>query len=269
MHDRATLACGTGIAASPPRTDIGRPLPNPFVDDATPVSSDGASSAPDPAQMPITTLSAGVLVVSNLSVRAPSTAAALEQLRVEARRAGADALAEPRFQRSADGVEGTALAVSHVPDPNGLDVITDADRARGAQVIVVESLGTQRAEVVGPVEIEEPPGLGRRGLADLRARAAQLGAEGLTSIEVHAAEEGATRFSGLAVRFRDVLRGRPYEVLGELEFDASSLREDEIYTELRRRAHRMHADLLLDVRVELDASGALQVHAEAVRLLER
>src|SRR5690348_12364250 len=59
--------------------------------------------------------------------------------------------------------------------------ITDADRARGEQVVVLESLGSRRAEVVGLIDVHEETGNESRGLTDLRARAAQIGAEALTS----------------------------------------------------------------------------------------
>ncbi len=149
--------------------------------------------------------------------------------------------------------------------------ITDADRARGERVVVLESLAGQRVEVVGAIDVHEPSGYESRGVADLRAKAAQLGAEGLVNVESHppAPGEDVTHFSGLAVRFRDLLRGRPYEIIGEVDVDASMLHEDEAYAELRRRARAMHADLLLGVRFDHgDGTGPLHMRAQAIRVLD-
>ena len=147
--------------------------------------------------------------------------------------------------------------------------ITDADRARGEQVVVLESLGNRRAEVVGLIDVHEETGNESRGLTDLRARAAQVGAEALTSVEVHppASGENITHFSGMAIRFNDLLRGRPYDVIAEIDVDASMLHEDDAYAELRRRAREMHADLLLDVRFDHgDGTGPLHLRAQAIHI---
>ncbi len=150
--------------------------------------------------------------------------------------------------------------------------ITDADRQLGERVVLLQSLAGQHVEVVGAVDVHEPPGYESQGLADLKARAAQLGAQGLTSVETHppAPGENVTHFSGLAIRFNDLLRGRPYTVIGEVDVDASMLHEDEAYAELRRRARELHADLLLGVRFDHgDGTGPVHLKAQAIRILQQ
>ena len=164
-----------------------------------------------------------------------------------------------------------AHATAPPPGSVPYDQATAADRRRGEQVPLVYLLDGEQPEILGVVQVTEPRGRESMGIADLRTRAAQLGAGGLTNIQITPPVDGSgpTHFTGVAIRARDLLHGRPYEEVAILLIDAPPQREAVAFTELRRRAGQMNADLLLDVRLVPGEEGRPpRLRARAVRLLD-
>ncbi len=112
-------------------------------------------------------------------------------------------------------------------------------------------------ELVGLVDIHEPVESVDRALQVLRRKAAKMGAEAVVGVEFHHGEPGEepTHLSGLAVRCKDLVRGRAYDVLGRVEVRGKMGDEDEAAKELLARATAMHADLLINIGFEHGEGG--------------
>ncbi len=85
-----------------------------------------------------------------------------------------------------------------------------------------------------------------------------------------AAEQGsdplALHLSGTAVRFRDLIGGRPYEVIGRIEVSAGMTHEDQALAQLRRRARAVHADLIIGIAFHHgNGEGGIGVEGTAIR----
>jgi uncharacterized protein YbjQ (UPF0145 family) len=107
-------------------------------------------------------------------------------------------------------------------------------------------------ELVGLVDIHEPVESVDQALTVLRRKAAKMGADAVVGVEFHHGEPGEepTHLSGMAVRCKDLLKGREYEVLGRLEVKGKMGHEDDADKELIERATAMHADLVIDIGFE-------------------
>jgi uncharacterized protein YbjQ (UPF0145 family) len=124
-------------------------------------------------------------------------------------------------------------------------------------------------ELVGLVDIHEPVDSVDRALTVLRRKAAKMGAEAVLGVEFHHGEPGEepTHLSGMAVRCKDLVNGREYEVLGKIEVKGKMGKEDEADKELMARAGAMHADLVIDIGFEHGEGGTepTRVWGTAVR----
>lgn len=145
--------------------------------------------------------------------------------------------------------------------------ITAAARAAAENVRVLQTSDGRATEVIGLVDVHEHMGHEDEALADLRARAAMLGAEAVVGAEFHHGDGGGnvTHLSGMAVRFRDLLQGRQYDVISRLDVDGSMFQEDAAYAELRRRAGQLHADLIVGISFEHGESGPTHLTGTAIR----
>ncbi len=85
---------------------------------------------------------------------------------------------------------------------------------------------------------------------------------------VHRRLGEATHLSGSAVRCKDLLRGRRYEVLGKIEVTAAMDHEDEALAELKARARARGANLIIDVGFEHGDAAKTRVVGTAVRAFE-
>jgi uncharacterized protein YbjQ (UPF0145 family) len=112
-------------------------------------------------------------------------------------------------------------------------------------------------ELVGLVDIHEPVESVDQALTVLRRKAAKMGAEAVLGVEFHHGEPGEepTHLSGMAVRCKDLLKGREYDVLGKIEVKGKMGKEDEADKELMARAGAMHADLIIDIGFEHGEGG--------------
>jgi uncharacterized protein YbjQ (UPF0145 family) len=127
-------------------------------------------------------------------------------------------------------------------------------------------------ELVGLVDIHEPVESVDRALEVLRRKAAKMGAEEVVGVEFHHGEPGEepTHLSGMAVRCKDLLQGRQYDVIGRIEVQGKMGKEDEADKELLQRASAMHADLVIDIGFEHGEGGSepTKVWGTAIRFKE-
>ena len=133
-----------------------------------------------------------------------------------------------------------------------------ATLARAAKMKVAESddIGCT-TEALGPVDVHKKMESTAEALENLKRRAAALGADGLTHVEFEHGEGGkeVTHLSGMAVRCNDLIKGRAYETIGEVQVDGSMGGEERAFTKLREKARSMHADMLINVRFEHGEGG--------------
>jgi uncharacterized protein YbjQ (UPF0145 family) len=127
-------------------------------------------------------------------------------------------------------------------------------------------------ELVGLVDVHEPVESVDRALEVLRRKAAKMGAEEVVGVEFHHGEPGEepTHLSGMAVRCKDLLQGRQYDVIGRIEVQGKMGKEDEADKELLQRASAMHADLVIDIGFEHGEGGSepTKVWGTAIRFKE-
>lgn len=124
------------------------------------------------------------------------------------------------------------------------------EAARHVRVMARNDLGCT-TEVVGLVDVHESMETTEAALMELKMRAAELGGEAVVGTDFeHGEGHGPTHLSGMAVRCRDLVHGRAYDVLGTVEVDGAMDHEDDAFERIKERARTMHADLLLDVRFD-------------------
>jgi uncharacterized protein YbjQ (UPF0145 family) len=107
-------------------------------------------------------------------------------------------------------------------------------------------------EVLGTVDVHEHMGTEEQALGVLRGRAAALGAEAVVGVEFHHGEghAEAVHLSGMAVRCKDLVQGRAYDVIGTIDVPGSMGHEDDAFDRLRIKARDMHADLIIDTHFQ-------------------
>ena len=168
---------------------------------------------------------------------------------------------------SVSGCAAFVDARGHAPVGLGRHEVPSA--GRGANIAIIESEHVDRPmEVLGFVDVHEPVTTQAEAIAELREHAAELGAEAVIGVELHHGEGGPapSHLSGTAVRFRDLIRGRSYDVLGELDVNAPMGHEDDANRELGRRALALGADLITNVKFDHgEGEGPLRVTGTAIR----
>ena len=180
----------------------------------------------------------------------------------------------------------TPVVVEQPPPPPA------APPVDSSHVLVLQGSAERPTEVIGLVDVHGRMGEEGEALGRLRERAAQMGADAVLYVEFHHGgehhhEEGqaedsdgavdeaaaesdpmALHLSGEAVRFRDLLGGRQYQVISELDVAAPMGDEAQGLAELDRRALELHADLIVGVRF-VHGSGDVPLHVSgsAVRFV--
>src|SRR5262245_20935919 len=121
--------------------------------------------------------------------------------------------------------------------------------AKAANVKVLENengLGCP-AEALGPVDVHKKMETTQsQALEGLKRRAAALGAAAVVNVEFEHGEGGKepTHLSGLAVRCNDLLKGRSYDVIGQVEVKGDMGKEERTFNDLMAKARTLNADLL-------------------------
>ena len=132
--------------------------------------------------------------------------------------------------------------------------------AKAANVKVLENesgLGCP-AEALGPVDVHKKmETTQQQALEGLKRRAAALGAEAVVNVEFEHGEGGKepTHLSGLAVRCNDLLKGRSYDVIGEVEVKGDMGKEERTFDALMAKARTLHADLLINIKYDHGEGG--------------
>jgi uncharacterized protein YbjQ (UPF0145 family) len=153
------------------------------------------------------------------------------------------------------GDEAHEGAADHDDEPLPSDPATIA-RAASVRVIQNDSLGCE-AEALGPIDVHKKMESTQQALDALKLRAAALGADAIIGVDFEHGEGGdaPTHLSGMAVRCRDLLRGRSYDVIGKVEVRGAMGKEEDAFSELKAKARAMRADLVLDVKFEHGEGG--------------
>jgi len=145
-----------------------------------------------------------------------------------------------------------------------------ATMARAQRVTVTPSALQCPSEILGLVDVHERGGSEEAALAALKVRAAMLGAEALTNVEFrHGDHNEKLHLSGTAVRCRDLLRGRHYEVLAQLNILKPMGHEEDALADLRARARSLGANLILDVHFEHGDESQMHITGKAVRAYDQ
>jgi uncharacterized protein YbjQ (UPF0145 family) len=140
-----------------------------------------------------------------------------------------------------------------------------------ARVQLIESEKTGREmEAMGVVDAHEKPGHHEEALQELREEAAALGAEAVIGVEFHHGEGHGevSHLSGLAVRFRNLLRDEPYDVIADLDVAMEMEDQDRALRELRHRAAVYSPDLIIGIHYEHGEGGAgekIHLKGKAIR----
>ena len=147
------------------------------------------------------------------------------------------------------------------------DPITRAAAAK-LKVMQTGDLGCV-SEALGVVDVHEKMPTEAQALDILKRRAVVIGAEGITGVEFHHGEGGSevTHLSGMAVRCRDILHGRKYDVIKELDIAGAMGKEDDAFEQLKKAALATGANLVLNVKFEHGEGpdGKTHVYGTAVR----
>lgn len=144
-----------------------------------------------------------------------------------------------------------------------------ATRAAAGKLKVMQSgdLGCEM-EALGVVDVHEKMPTEAQALDILKRRAVVVGAEGITGVEFHHGEGGSevTHLSGMAVRCRNVLNGRKYDVIEQLDIVGAMGKEDDAFDELRKKAWALGANLIIGVSFVHGeaADGKTHVYGTAV-----
>jgi hypothetical protein len=87
-------------------------------------------------------------------------------------------------------------------------------------------------------------------------------------MEFHHGEGHGDRLhlSGIAVRYRELLRDEPYYVVGELDVVADMDHQERAVSELQRRGGQLHADLIIKINYRHgDGSEPVHLTGTAIR----
>ncbi len=146
------------------------------------------------------------------------------------------------------GKGGEELEEHHAPLPT--DAATVA-RAESVRVLESNDVGCP-LEALGPVDVHEKMETTNAALHVLKLRAAALGADAVTGVEFEHGEGGGapTHLAGMAVRCRDLLHGRKYDVLGEVSVRGHMGKEEDAFEDLRKKAASMNANMVLAIKFE-------------------
>jgi uncharacterized protein YbjQ (UPF0145 family) len=122
-------------------------------------------------------------------------------------------------------------------------------KAKSVRVIQNETIGCS-TEALGPIDVHRKMESTDKALEALKLRAAALGADAIVDVNFEHGEGGKepTHLSGMAVRCRDMLQGRQYDVIGELKIEGKMAKEEDAFAQLKAKAAAMHADMILNVK---------------------
>ena len=137
--------------------------------------------------------------------------------------------------------------------------VTPELEAKAAKIQVLENASNLgcATEVIGLVDVHEPVKTEEQALHELRLDAARIDAQAVVGVEFHHGEPGEepAHLSGLAVRCNDLIKGRAYDVMGEVNVEDKMGSEDALYQKMKAKAKSIGADLILDVKFDHGEGG--------------
>ncbi len=182
----------------------------------------------------------------------------------------APALQEPGSPHGAEAKEGHGGEAEEIDEHHAIP--TDAATiAKAEKVQVLETANLACAsEALGPVDVHEKMETTDAALHVLKLRAAALGADAVTGVEFEHGEGGKapTHLAGMAVRCRDLLHGRSYDVVGPVSVRGKMGHEEDAFEDLRKKAASMNANMVLAIKFEhgeADGEGPM-VTGTAIRV---
>jgi uncharacterized protein YbjQ (UPF0145 family) len=124
-------------------------------------------------------------------------------------------------------------------------------KAANVKVLETDNLGCP-VEALGPVDVHRKMETTSQALEGLKRRAAALGADAVLHVEFEHGEGGKepTHLSGMAVRCNDLIKGRKYDVIGEIEVKGAMSKEERAFDDLMTKARTLHADLLINIKYD-------------------
>jgi uncharacterized protein YbjQ (UPF0145 family) len=131
--------------------------------------------------------------------------------------------------------------------------------------------GDREMEAMGVVDAHEKPGHHDEALQELREQAAALGADAVVGVEFHHGEGGAavSHLSGMAVRYRQLKRDEPYDIVGFLDVAMDMEDQDRAIRELQRQSSRYNADLIIDIHYEHGEGNGEKIHLRGTAIRYR
>jgi uncharacterized protein YbjQ (UPF0145 family) len=143
------------------------------------------------------------------------------------------------------------------------------EEAARVQVIESESTGREM-EAMGVVDAHERPGHHEEALQELREAAAAIGGEAVVGVEFHHGEGHGevSHLSGMAVRYRNLRRDEPFDVVANLDVALDMDDQDRALQALRHQAAQYNPDLIIDIHYEHGEGAAgekIHVRGKAIR----
>lgn len=164
--------------------------------------------------------------------------------------------------------EGVPPGVATTIAPRDSDDKPMSEAAKKVRIVEGDEIGCA-TEVMGLVDVHEPVKTVDQAMNELRKDAAELGAEAVIGVELHHGEAGEepTHLSGIAVRCNDLIKGRAYDVLGDVRGTDKMGNEEAAEKAMMTQASSMHADLVVDIHFDHGEGGEepLKVWGRAVR----
>lgn len=148
------------------------------------------------------------------------------------------------------------------------DSVANVTPEQAAHVLILQNTQIDRAtEALGTVDVHTSGEAEETALNRLRARAASLGADAVLGVEFHHGDTGPTHLSGMAVRYRDLLGGRTYDVVGRLDVHMPMGHDHHALSELQEQGRALHADLIINIAFHHgdDPHGPTELTGDAIR----
>ena len=139
---------------------------------------------------------------------------------------------------------------------------------QAARVLILQNTEIERpTEALGTVDVHTTGEAEETALNQLRAHAAALGADAVLGVEFHHGATGPTHLSGMAVRYHDLLGGRPYDVVGQLDVHTPMGHDHHALDHLREQGRALHADLIINIAFHHgdDPHGPTDLTGQAIR----
>jgi uncharacterized protein YbjQ (UPF0145 family) len=165
---------------------------------------------------------------------------------------GSDSTEGSSDSARASGAGSSVGSAEHTVGSGQLSPQAEPPRASPEEAAKIKILFTGAAppgptEVLGVVDVHEPGRTDAQGLEIMKERAAAMHADAVIGVEFHRDDKDFTDLSGLAVRYNDLLRDRPFDVIQVIKVHVGEGKDGDAMLELQHRAGALHADLIVDV----------------------